>query len=194
MFSLSSMLPSGSLPELAESVRRMLGSVQAQIAAAWGVQHNADGTHGAVTATSVRVGHLRMSGAIYVVDASVPNIGIGEPLIVPAGVQFVSIKTPSVGGTVVINGIQQAGVRYGDWLYIRRDPAGTDDIELTDSDSAVPFNTYIHVPQEVSGSWPTFFIQHPCWVPLIYAPNVGSVPPGVAAQSDGWVIPQWVSL
>jgi hypothetical protein len=194
MFSLSSMMPQGSLPELAESVRRALGSVQAQIAAAWTAQHRDDGSHGNVTATSLSVQHFRMAGSIMVIDASVPNIGIGDPLLVPAGVQFVSIKTPNVGGTVVIKGIQQPGVRYGDWLYLRRDPTGVDDIEIEDSATSVPFNTYIHVPQEVSASWPAFFIQRPCWLPLIYAPNVGSAPPGAAAQSDGWVIPQWVSL
>lgn len=181
MFSLSNLLQGGTLAELRESVAAGFRTIQTQ-GAVWNKEHVRDGTHGDVTATSVRTPRLRFrcrpeawpAGDIFVVNASGGTGPYGLPLDVPEGVQFVSIIAPG-GGTFAVYGIRQTNVQFGDLLFLRRDPRSASNIELQDRVVAsVPVNTEIHVPQDSAISYPSFFIAGPCWTPLIYTPGAGT--------------------
>jgi hypothetical protein len=190
MFSLSSMLPSGSLPELAESVRRSLGSVQAQIAAAWTAQHNADGSHGNVTATSMRAGQLGANGIFTVVA---PPDFFPAPLDVPAGVSLVQITTQATF-SILVYGIRQVGQRYGDILFIGPSQDAPEPIFLIDRGAAgpipPPLGTEIAFDASITSDTGTpkqFWVssaQSP--VMLIYLPGRGT------NRSDAWCIPQFI--
>jgi len=189
MFSLSSLLPGSSLPELSESVRRTLSGMQAQIAAAWGVQHHADGTHGDVTATRVRTQRLSLAmntrtnktARMFVVDGTGGLQGV--PLEIAAGVQFVSIISPA-SVSYNLYGIRQADVQYGDLLLVRKDPRSQQTIVIQDRMAAsVPAGTEIFVSADATTSYPEFYLQQSgVWLPLIYSPGVGT--DGV----DGWAM------
>jgi hypothetical protein len=181
MFSLSSMLPSGSLPELAESVRRSLSSVQAQIAAAWNVQHNDDGSHRDVTATSVRVaaiGHSRVYTHTVVTLAN-------DVVEIPAGVSFVEFTTPAaIGSTFTLRGIRQYGVQEGDMLWLRVSRYSSLPTRIRNFshtlEGVAPINTELAFPdQQASAADTNYFVMQTTagsggvfpaahWVPFTY--------------------------
>lgn len=190
MLALSNMPGGFSLPALKQWVEAQLRSVQTQVSTVWNVEHKSDGTHGDVTATSVRTPRLRLrcrpeawpTGDIFVRDASGASAANGLPLEVPEGVMWVSIIGAG-GGSYQLFGIRQQGVQFGDRLYVRRDPHSAGNIELRDRVAAsVPAGTEIHVPQDVSLSYPSFFLVNPCWLPLIYTPGAGT------GNANGWAL------
>lgn len=187
MFSLGPLVEGRSL---AESVRQAFASVQAQVAAAWFTQHDKNGAHKDVTATSVRTQRLSFAmndganktGRLFVVNAT--GGSQGTPMDVAAGVQFVSIISPAGPATYSLYGIRQAGVQYGDVLFVRKDPQGQSNVVIQDRHSTeVPVGTEIYVSADAAPSYPEFYLQeHGVWLPLIYSPGVGT--DGV----DGWAM------
>lgn len=105
MFSVPELLSSSSLPGLANSVRLALDGIVAQAQTNWFRQHASDGTHGNVTATSMRAGQIGASGIFTVAP---PIDWFPAPLDVPAGVSVVQI-TPQAGFSPIIWGLRQAG-------------------------------------------------------------------------------------
>lgn len=195
MFTLTNLPTTATIEALRERIRAAFTTMQAQIQTVWNVEHRSDGTHRDVTADSVTTPQLRLSmarggaptGAIYVVDASGGSGPFGLPLDVPKGAMYVSIVAAG-GGAFALYGIRQDGVQFGDRLYVRRDPRSASNIELQDRVVAsVPVNTEIHVPQDVSASYPSFFIAGPCWVELIYTPGAGT------ANANAWALLQTFS-
>lgn len=188
MFVLSDLINGSSLASLAESTRMALQNVAAQVQTSWFKQHARDGSHKDVTATSVRTDHLSLAmnrgtnktGRLFVVDATGGAQGV--PLDVAAGVQFVSIISPAAG-SYTLYGIRQAGVQYGDLLFVRRDPRGATTVVVQDRVAAsVPVGSEIFVPA-TSGSYPEYYLeQSGMWMPLLYSPGVGT------SGVDGWAM------
>jgi len=181
MFSLSSMMPQRTLPELATSVRNMLNSMQAQISTAWDAQHKPDGTHGAVTATRVRADAFGCS-RLYTYTVAALSADVVE---IPAGVSFVEFVVPSgLGARFVVRGIRQSGVRAGDFLFLRSSPVSSFTTTLRSLgysvDGLAPINTELVFPaQQASAADARLFEMVPftianptltgCWVPFVYS-------------------------
>lgn len=189
MFNLGSMLSSGSLPELAESVRRTLSAVQAQVGTAWGVQHNADGTHANVTATSMRAGQIGANG-LYTVDYTVAYGVSPAPLEIPAGVSVVQLKV-ILTHSMTIFGIRQVGQQYGDILFIGPAQGSTDSIFLVDranASSSTPLGTEIAFDASITNSTAT---PKQFWVSTAASPTMLIYLPGRGSNNaDAWCIPQ----
>lgn len=191
---------SGFIDGSAESVRTALQNIEAQAQTRWNKQHRSDGSHGDVTAQSISTPRLRLrmagdpvikgiaprykpatpEGAIFVRD--VPANGAnGVPLDLGPDVMFVSIVAPG-GGPYLLYGIRQQGVRYGDVLFVRKDPRSASNITVRDRVVAsVPAGTEIHVPQDCAASYPEFYLTTSgAWLPLIYSPGAGT------ANVPGW--------
>jgi hypothetical protein len=189
MFVFSSLINASSLTSLGESVRNAFVSLAAQVQTTWFKQHDRDGAHKEVTATSVRTQRLSFAmndgtnktGRVFVVDATGGSQGV--PLDVGAGVQFVSIISPAAG-SYTLYGIRQADVAYGDLLFVRKDPRGLTTVVIQDRVAAsVPVGTEIYVSADATTSYPEYYLQeHGVWLPLIYSPGVGTN--GV----DGWAM------
>jgi hypothetical protein len=190
---------------IAESVRATFESIQAQAQTRWYKQHDASGGHTDVTALSISTPRLRLrmagdpattrgaaprykpatpDGAIFVRDAtSGSDWTNGVPLDVAPHTMFVSIRANG-GGPFLLYGIRQPGVRYGDVLFIRKDPRSASNIEIQDRVVAsVPVGTEIHVPADQTASYPDFYLTTSgAWLPLVYSPGVGT------NRADGWAM------
>lgn len=189
MFVFDDLINGHSLAALAESTRTALQDVAPQIQTTWFRQHARDGAHKDVTATSVRTQRLSLAmnngtdktGRLFVVDARGGSQGV--PLDVGAGVQFVSIISPAAG-SYTLYGIRQAGVQYGDLLFVRKDPLGATTVVIQDRVAAsVPVGTEIFVSADATTSYPEYYLQQSgVWLPLIYSPGVGT------DDVDGWAM------
>jgi hypothetical protein len=180
MFSLSSMMPAGSLTELSESVRRSLNSVQVQIVAAWNAQHADDGSHGDVTAIRVR---SQAFGGTRIYRHTVTTLA-NDVIEIPSGVSFVEIYTPlSIGSRFTLRGIRQLGVQDGDMLWLRTSPnssyATTIRRHSHTLEGVAPINTELVFPErQASAADNNFFVMtttagesgagRALWVPFIY--------------------------
>jgi hypothetical protein len=188
MFSFGGGLNPSSLQTLAASAGQTLSGMSAQAQAKWAAQHKADGSHSNITCDSIVIPKLRFdmarghdaTGNIFVRD--VPANGAnGVPLDLGSDVMFVSIIAPG-GGPYLLYGIRKQGVKFGDVIFVRKDPRSASNIEIQDRVVAVvPVNTEIHVPQDCAASYPDFFLSTSgAWLPLVYSPNVGT------AGAHGW--------
>lgn len=152
MFSLSSMMPQGSTRELAESVRRMLNSVQAQITAAWDVHHDASGAHTNVTALSlVLAGALKCNGRVNIgsplhvrrpleADTMPFYLGGGGRGAAAALASFVRIQTSSLDPSPLLwHGLDATGREEGDVVVFLND--GNDVVEFIVDSASTPLNT-----------------------------------------------------
>jgi hypothetical protein len=189
MFALVDLINGNTLASLAESTRMSLQNMAAQVQTSWFKQHARDGSHTDVTATNVRTDHLSLAmnrdanktGRVFIVDGTSAQ---GIPLDVAAGVQFISIVSPAGPATYSLYGIRQAGVQYGDLLFVRKDPRGQSTVVIQDRLAAsVPVGTEIYVCADAAPSYPEFYLQeHGVWLPLIYSPGVGT------NNVDGWAM------
>lgn len=203
MFNVNQFFDGRSLGSLTESVRRGFDSVHAQTATTWFKQHAGDGSHKDVTALSISTPRLRLrmagdpaatrgaaprytpatpDAAIFVRDATSGSDWVnGVPLDVPEHAMFVSIRANG-GGPYLLYGIRQAGVQYGDLLFVRKDPRSAANITVRDRVVAsVPVGCEIHVPQDSAASYPEFYLTTSgAWLMLVYSPGAGT------ANVPGW--------
>jgi hypothetical protein len=185
MFTIGPVFDARSIDALAESVRKAFGSVQAQIATTWNIQHKADGSHGDVTAARVRAGQLGGSGW------EVANLGTAEtlaPLQIPENVTLVTIRTPAAGTDLY--GIQQPGAQYGDILAVSGDMHNAVELRLhhlaniSPGPGTVPIGTEIGWDALFFGTNPLVLDQVSARSPLLlmYLPFIG------AQRAAGWGI------
>src|ERR1041384_4949315 len=96
--------------QLSGSLQNELDQLAASIGAGWNTEHDADGHHVDITATTCACGQLKLRG-FTTLDLSAS--ASGATIVVPAGVSFVAIVPPAVG-TFEVWGIQQVGQKHGD--------------------------------------------------------------------------------
>jgi hypothetical protein len=191
MFTFGGGFNASSLPTLASSVAQALSALAAQAQTTWFKQHASDGSHGAITATSMRAGQLGASG---IHEVTPPIDWAPAPLDVPAGVSVVQI-TVIATFSPIIYGIRQAGQQPGDILFIGPSPTAGDPLFLVDrafgGAISTPLGTEIAFEASLStytGAPPRqFWVNSPqSPVMLIYLPGRGT------NQSAAWCIPQMV--
>jgi hypothetical protein len=191
MFTFGGGFPSTSLSGLAAAVAQALSGVSAQASTTWFKQHASDGSHGAVTATSLRAGQIGASG---IHEVTPPIDWAPAPLDVPAGISVVQI-TVIATFSPIIYGIRQAGQQPGDILFIGPSPTAGDPLFLVDrafgGAISPPLGTEIAFDASLSsytGPAPRqFWVNSPqSPVMLIYLPGRGT------NSADAWCIPQMV--
>lgn len=174
---------------LARTTETALDQLSAGVATGWGQQHNPDGSHGDIVATTCACGQFKVRGFVtldYRSGAtSIPTLNV------PAGVSVVLIKTLSVGGPLDIYGLKQVGQQFGDMLYLARDltSAGSS-IQLHDKallTGPTPEGTEFHFASQLAPvGYPIFLLQGEP-LPLIYLPGTGT------NAVPAWTVPQFVT-
>ena len=168
MFALSSMLPSGTLREMSESVRRAFDAIQTQVQALWDVQHNIDGTHADVTASSVVTPVLKTTGRFVVGPSATPSRPAEDdtkPFFVSNTVGFIKIQTSTLAGRTVIHGLSVVGREEGDRVIIANDGNGELTLLINSPDTPPGTQFGNSVTNDVFGE---FTIYTKGWVEVLY--------------------------
>jgi hypothetical protein len=159
-------------PEIGSLSQKLLESLRGVVAAistGWNRQHNGDGTHGVVTATSVRADALITDGRLVLAGMesfAAPAVSIAAPLTptTPVGVFRIT-------GTVTIHGISAAGRALGDRIVIFNGGSGSITLIIGSATSVVgtrfdyAATTHLALATE-------FVLASGQWIEAIYLPTL----------------------
>ncbi len=220
MFSLSNVVPYGSLRELSETVRRMFASAQAQVQTTWNAQHDQHGQHTDVTAQLLSAPRHRHSG-LYIaplVDAAASSYRTtgGGPLrspifnevVVPHDVGVILFEPddsasvdPAVGGGGYDVGslILPRAAQTGDVIFVGKSSRAGYPVNLRRlyTTGRVNYQFYMDLtivnPDAASAeSVAVFTFDGPGLLPLVYVEAPYAFDATVSTYG-GWMLPMTVS-